>query len=272
MIDHGIPVVSCVMVTCGRPDLVKKSIACYLSQTYPNKQLVVASQGNEENNQKINSFIKNLRRNDIIFQDAPKNLSLGSLRNLSIELATGDLICQWDDDDLSHPNRIVSQYRMLTSDDRNVASMYSEFLKYYRTTGDLYWCDWSGEKLPQGKYICNTLMFYKKLFGRVFYPEVGPQCQFEEDLNLLIQLLSIGSVSMVKNGKEFVYVYHGKNVYDISHHNHTLNTSTGKKVYGREYLMERKNEIEETLILTGIDQNVSVVGLDGVAFNWSKGN
>ena len=40
------PKVSCVTVTTGRVDLLKKAIHCYVYQTYKNRELVILAQGN----------------------------------------------------------------------------------------------------------------------------------------------------------------------------------------------------------------------------------
>ena len=271
MIYRKMPMITCVMVTRGRLELMRRSIACYTKQTYANKHLVILSQGDRATNDNIRAYIASLGRADIEFLDAPPDITLGAMRNTSVELATGEVVCQWDDDDLSHPDRLATQYRTLIGDDRRMASMYCDFLKYYRTSGELYWCDWSNERLPQGRYICNTLMFYKRDFGNIVYPEKGPQCQVEEDLNVLNQLLGRGEVGKVFAGWQFIYVFHGSNVYDIEHHNHTLNTATGKRVLNPEQLGERRWLIEETLRLTGIDRTVRVRGLEGDAFTFTPG-
>lgn len=251
------------MITCGRLDLMRRSVACFKAQTYPKKDLVILSQGTPSVNSQIR---REFAGPSISFHEAPRDLSLGAMRNTSIDLSTGDIFCQWDDDDLSHPNRLLTQYRSLVSNDRHIASMYTNFLKYYENSGELYWCDWSGEKLPQGSFICNTLMSYRK--NGLSYPEVGAQSCVEEDLNMLGQLLRKGEVGKVIDGWQFVYVYHGGNVYSLKHHNYTLNTSSGKSVYDVERLMQGRKLIESTLDASGIDSVVRVRGLEEEAFIW----
>lgn len=250
MFPRKLPLITCVMVTKGRPSFIKKSISCFLKQTYPIKNLLIVSQGNEI----VNEEIKSLLPDNVNFYTANPKISLGSMRNLSVELANGDIICQWDDDDLSHPDRLMTQYKELSSSDHHVASMYTQFLKYFTTNKFLYWCDWSGEKTLPAQYICNTLMLKKEVFGtNICYPETGPQSNVEEDLNLLGKLLGIGEVAKVTQGYQFVYVYHGKNVYDLDHHLLTLITETGKKVMDKEFLFSRKFLINQTIRETGIE-------------------
>lgn len=276
MIQIQEPLISCVMVTQGRLNLMVDSINCYLHQTYPKKNLFVLSQGKKTPNNEIRKYIDGLNRGDVHFFEAPTDLTLGALRNTSVELTTGDVVCQWDDDDLSHPERLATQYKVLGSNSSFLASMYCDFLKYYKTSGEIYWCDWSGEKIPQNRYICNTLMFYKKVFGwkDIVYPEKGPQCQVEEDLNILTRLLYNGQVGKVFAGWQFLYVYHGGNVYGIKHHNHTLNTSTGKVVKDREFLLKNQSLIFNTLRSVNIRQSVKIKSLheDVLVYNLEKEN
>jgi hypothetical protein len=40
--------------------------------------------------------------------------TLGTLRGLSLDVATGEIVCQWDDDDCHHPDRILHQVQQMT--------------------------------------------------------------------------------------------------------------------------------------------------------------
>jgi len=79
--------VSCVTVTSGRVEHVKSSTHCYLSQTYPNRELIILSQGDENSNQAISDYVSSLGRDDILFLSASPSLTLGAMRNSSCELA-----------------------------------------------------------------------------------------------------------------------------------------------------------------------------------------
>jgi glycosyltransferase involved in cell wall biosynthesis len=268
MIGGRLPKITCVTVTTGRCDKLKKAVACYLRQSYANKDLVIVSQGTSDQNATIRTHIASLGRPDISFFEARSDLNLGTMRNTSVELATGEVVCQWDDDDLYHPDRLMLQYNVLRSNSAMVATAYCDFLKYYETTGDLYWCDWSGEPLAAHRYLCGTVMFYKKMFGMFnsFYPQHGAQCAVEEDLNVIYKLQTKGEIGQVWSGWHYIYVYHGQNVYNLDHHNLTLDTRWGKKVLGHDQLVERRELLESTFHLVGIDRPVNVRSIEGVAF------
>ncbi len=137
MLKEPVPKVSCVMVTCGRVQHVIRAIRCFLHQTYPNRELVIVSQGSPEVNEQIHRYVRSLQRSEVRFYDAPQRLSLGAMRNLSCEIAFGDIICQWDDDDLYHPTRVADQYKALISYSKHIASAFSKFLKYYHEQKEL---------------------------------------------------------------------------------------------------------------------------------------
>ncbi len=260
MIKLNKPLITCVLVTSGRVELVKRAIRCYLNQTYDKKHLVVLSQGSESNNVLLKHHINGLGRSDIHFQYAPSTLSLGEMRNTSVELSQGDVICQWDDDDVYHPDRLRTQWKALQSNSSNTSSCYSQFLKLFSHTNELYWCDWIGEPKPTHKYLCGTVMFHKRAFHHfgLFYPIVGYQSHVEEDLNVLEKLLHLGDIAPVTAGHQYVYVFHGANTYDLDHHNLTLDTRWGKKLLTTAELVPRRSLIEETLACAELSNSVLV--------------
>lgn len=268
MITHSTPLITCVCVTKNRTELLKKAIKCYLNQSYPNKNLVILSQGSLISNQDIKSFVVSLQRNDITFVSAPESLSLGAMRNASVELATGEIICQWDDDDLYHPDRLLTQYKTLTNDNRNIASVYSSFLKLFSHTSKLYWCDWYGEPKFTHKFLCGSVMFHKKAFHmyRQFYPENGHQSKVEEDLHVLEKLNYKGGIAAVTAAHQYIYIFHGSNTYDINHHMLTLNTTWGKKVLTKLELEEKKSLLKATFNLVDLQETVHVSSLDEICY------
>lgn len=246
--------VSCLMVTKGRPELIKKSVDCYLRQTYPNRELIILSQGLPEENAAIVKLIDG--RSDIFFYEAPQSICLGEMRNASIELSQGDVICQWDDDDLYHSRRIEDQYSLMTLSDSFVGCCYNQFLKYFSNTNEMYWCDWSGEGYER-QFLCGTIMFYKRLYheyGGWFYPEEGNQCHVEEDLNVMDKLMSHGTLAAINKGHQYIYVYHGENTYNIDHHNLAIDVSGRKRVMNSREIARHRPLIDETFSEIGLSE------------------
>ncbi|MEW2625437.1 glycosyltransferase [Streptomyces sp. NPDC048106] len=101
------PTVSCLMVTKDRPELAERAIRCFLAQTYANKELVVVD---DSTNDALEQHVRSLGDPRIRFQRLPPTgQTLGALRNIAVDLATGRYVCQWDDDDLYDPERVEVQ-------------------------------------------------------------------------------------------------------------------------------------------------------------------
>jgi glycosyltransferase involved in cell wall biosynthesis len=253
MIIDSVPKISCVMVTKGRQQMVERAMRCWAAQNYPNKELIVLSQSDWQLNHHVwkLSVAFSEQVDGIQFVEAPKDLSLGAMRNASIELATGDIICQWDDDDVYHPRRLMTQYQAIRSEDA-IASMYTSFIKCFDVHGEpakAYWTDWSQEHEYSHRFLCGSIMFFKYLFHEqknLLYPETGDQCQVEEDLNVVEQLMIRGKIAGVGQGHQYVYVYHGDNTYDREHHDLGIDTSWKKTLRSSEEILKGRKEIEET--------------------------
>lgn len=261
----GHQLVSCVMVTCGRSHLMTPAIKSYLSQTYRFRELVIVSQASQEENVRIRNLIEPYP--EIQFVEASSRLTLGEMRNLSIEVAKGDAICQWDDDDFYHPSRIMTQFKAMRG---AVASLYTRYLKYFAQSKKLYLIDHmrgtsdylnviTGQ--PHKKFLCGSVMFSKSCFyesGNRLYPERGDQSDREEDLNVLQKLMRLGKVMPVASGYQYCYVYHGTNTYEQEHHKMHFHK---KHIGTAEELLFDRESIEETLQMLGEPADVCTSNL-----------
>lgn len=108
-----VPKVSCLMVTANRKKLAKRAVQCFVNQSYPNKELLILDDGDED----YSSAIQNVPSNLIKYIKLKKDpdFVLGKLRNMSLEESDGDYLVQWDDDDWYHPDRIKMQAEILSS-------------------------------------------------------------------------------------------------------------------------------------------------------------
>jgi glycosyltransferase involved in cell wall biosynthesis len=108
--DEG-PRISCLMVTADRRNLAERSVDCFLSQHYPNRELVVVDDGAEDYTPILAAIPPERLIHHRLVKDPAR--TLGELRNLSLDLARGDLLAQWDDDDWFDPERLTRQYAAL---------------------------------------------------------------------------------------------------------------------------------------------------------------
>ena len=99
--------ISCVMVTGNRRALARRAVACFLAQDWPNRELVIVDDGDED----YAPILADIPADRLTYHRLEKRAdsTLGRLRNLSLELAGGAMVAQWDDDDWYHPARLSRQ-------------------------------------------------------------------------------------------------------------------------------------------------------------------
>jgi glycosyltransferase involved in cell wall biosynthesis len=83
--------------------VLRYSLYCYLKQDYPNRELVVVSSNVTP---QLRDFLGRFPAARITIVPAAAGLSLGELRNMSLAHAKGEVVCNWDDDDLYDPLRL----------------------------------------------------------------------------------------------------------------------------------------------------------------------
>ncbi len=88
------PLVSCMCSTYGRFSKLSEALTCFLMQDYPNRELLILN----NNSVPLECHLPKVR----LFNE-PKYPTLGDCRNRLIELAEGEFVRTWDDDDLYLP-------------------------------------------------------------------------------------------------------------------------------------------------------------------------
>lgn len=100
------PLISCLMATYGRRSFVERSLACFLTQDYENRELVIL------NTHAVPLVIDHMELFRLPLAFGPGTVriynepcwsTLGDQRNRLLDLAQGDLIRTWDDDDFYLP-------------------------------------------------------------------------------------------------------------------------------------------------------------------------
>ncbi|MFI4933644.1 MAG: glycosyltransferase family A protein [Caulobacterales bacterium] len=214
---HDHPLISCLMVTQAVParlESLERSLAAYGRQTYPNRELVIVlDQGTADARAAIRKAVDALGRDDIRIIDPPGPLTLGALRNVSWRAARGDIVCQWDDDDLYHPERLERQLAGLrAADGRSVC--LQEVMHYTPATRRMRLTNWRAS--PQAS-MPSTLMCLRS--APVCYPETGPEARLGEDLVVHAQLQALGGLHIIEGAPHlYVYVSHGQNTCSDEHH------------------------------------------------------
>lgn len=144
------PLVSCVMPTWNRRAFIPAAIDCFLRQTYDPRELVILDDGEEP----IDDLIPEDARIRYVFED--RRRITGDKRNRVCELAIGELICHWDDDDWSAPDRIAHQVEMLSDSGKPITGFSNLlFWDLREKKARIYRSSISG-------YVCGTTLCYTR--------------------------------------------------------------------------------------------------------------
>jgi glycosyltransferase involved in cell wall biosynthesis len=103
----GPQLVSCIMPTADRRGFVPRAIELFLAQDHEPRELIVLDDGTDP----VGDLVDEVAGDDprIRYERLPVRMVLGAKRNLGCELARGDLIAHWDDDDWYAPDRLSVQ-------------------------------------------------------------------------------------------------------------------------------------------------------------------
>ena len=163
--------------------------------------------------------------------------TLGELRNLSMTLASGEYICQWDDDDRYHPQRLELQWLRLQEQQAEVCFLTDQ-LHYWEANHQLYWVNWNIEHYPYN-LIPGTLMAKKDSLGQ--YPKMVRG----EDSALVDNLLrhDVKITRLERHGWLYIYCYTGQNTFTEDHHQAIIKL----KKYPGAYLVSEYSVLEQRL-------------------------
>lgn len=101
-----VPKVSVIMTTYNRGRLIRTAIESVLSQVHPNVELIVVNDGSEDNTGEILEAYGS--RIVAIHQ---KNQGIAVATNAGLDVATGDFVQRFDDDDVMFPRKIDCQVK-----------------------------------------------------------------------------------------------------------------------------------------------------------------
>lgn len=106
------PLISLVILTRNRSDLVVRAIRSALGQTYPNTEIVIIDDVSTDGTVEIlnKEFKDEIEKGKMRIIRNEKILGQAGNRNLSLEISKGELISYLDDDDFWFPDKVERQY------------------------------------------------------------------------------------------------------------------------------------------------------------------
>jgi len=112
------PLISVIVPTYNRPQLLKKALISILSQTFCDYEIIVVNDGGTPINEILNSIGSS---NRITIINHFKNLGISTARNTGIKLSKGKYIAYLDDDDIYYPNHLETLVNCLENSEYKVA-------------------------------------------------------------------------------------------------------------------------------------------------------
>jgi len=130
------PLISCKMITYGRVEMLEESLHSFLQQDYPGpKELIIV---NDYPLQKLIFDHPEVK----IFNVEHTFSTIGAKENYAMEQCSGDIICQWDDDDVALPNHLSNVAKFIG--DNNIIHWQTGVLYNEPNITDVTWIGNSG--------------------------------------------------------------------------------------------------------------------------------
>ncbi len=176
----------------------------FRDQTYTNKELLILYEDDDLATKEFVQQISDSKIRTVQVATSPK-LTLGMLRNVSVQECNGEYFCQWDDDDWSHINRIEFQMDIIQRC-KMPACIMMYWLIFDMTENQAYVScrrPWEGSLLCEKPLIAGELQYEDSAKG--------------EDTLVIEKLISRNLVFPVVMPKLYTYVYHGENTSGYEH-------------------------------------------------------
>lgn len=196
------PLVSCIMPTCNRASFVAQSIRYFLNQDYPNRELIIIYE-------KENDLPGTMDEPRIRLVKSPPGSSIGAKRNQGVVASMGSLIAQWDDDDWYSPRRLSAQIEPILSNIADITALSDNL--FFDLHQWKFWC--CSRSLFGRMFVENvaggTLVYRKEIWGKLSrYPDIS----LREDADFMRKAMRKGSRLCRIPGRElYIYLRHGMN-------------------------------------------------------------
>jgi hypothetical protein len=204
------PLISCLCVTRARVTLLRRAVRCFLEQSYPHRELLILFDSDDAATRQYVGTLDDDRIHGIEAPQSPRQ-TLGALRNLTVAEARGEYVCQWDDDDWYHPDRLTVQLSALRASGRPACVL------------SRWTClDVEGRRAyisPRRAWEGSILVERERM---VAYPELARG----EDTVAIETLARLQQLHMLDRPELYVYTFHGSNTWEWRHWADLMEKST----------------------------------------------
>jgi glycosyltransferase involved in cell wall biosynthesis len=198
------PLVSCIMPTRDRAELALQAVRYFQRQDHEPLELIVVDDGDGGLQARLPDDPR------IRYVRAPPGESIGAKRNRACELAQGEVIVHWDDDDWFAPDRVRRQLRPIVDGAADITAL---------RTGDILdleaWTFWRITSALHSRMFVEdvhgaTLAYRRDVWGRIRFPSAS----LAEDAWFLRRAVRSGArLARMDGDGLFVYLRHGGNAW-----------------------------------------------------------
>ena len=194
-----LPLISVLLPVYNGKDYLVESINSILSQEYRNLEIIIINDGSTDDSQQLIENFNDTRIKCL----QQKNQGLAATLNLGITLASGEYIARQDQDDLSHPNRILSQLKYMEVHPECVLlGTWAQIMEIDKLVNRFHYHPIDEPTLRYQLLFNNPFVHSSVLLRRSALLQVGgyttdPERQPPEDFELWSRLSRIGSIANI---------------------------------------------------------------------------
>jgi O-antigen biosynthesis protein len=195
------PLISCLCPTKNRRRFLDESVRRFLAQDYPAKELLIVEDGTEaETREAARQLDRLLAQSDSIRYYKFRG-SLGAKLNYAAELAGGDILANWDDDDWYAPGRLSAQFAHMRATGKAFVGLSA--MLFYRE-GDSEGWEYTG----YASYAGGATHFYRRDW---ILAHPRPDVTLAEDVAAIADAYEAGQLSTISGLDIMVARDHDRN-------------------------------------------------------------
>lgn len=213
--------ISVIMLTYNRENLVSRAIESILAQTYPDFEFIIIDNGSSDRSGQIaDGYAVKDNRIQVVHR---KKGNIGSGRNSGLDIAAGDYIAFIDDDDWAEPDFLEFLYNLVKENDADVAicgaadKIFDEkkIMTPEEALIELMWRKKYNMAFP-------TKLFSRNLSKKLRFPEEGVY----DDIALMYKLLAEAKRVAYHGLPKYTFYRHENNNSAWTTNHNLLNAAT----------------------------------------------
>jgi hypothetical protein len=198
-------VVSCICIAEGHVNSLKKSIDCFIAQTYKYSELIIFHQDYIDINL-VKDYAHYINPSGIRFchVQSADVLTLSDIAGSYVYLCRGEFLCIWNSSDWHHKKRVESQFTVLNNSYKQ-ACLLANVLIF--------------NKLQQETFYSNARMWESTLFCRrdVFNQEINDGKTADGNSGFLKRFLRMEMIYPLVQPTLYIYNFNSENHLDKDH-------------------------------------------------------